>query len=230
MKKMIFLLTAGLALLVGSARAGAQPQLDFNTVGGSAGTVSYAGGTNALIGSVAIASVQGEFGTPLNNNGLLPITGGNLSFNTGAASGTAGEWSWTGTAGNSITITGGVAGTTPVLAGGSTLLSGTISTASLVFAHGSIYADLTAFVDTVNATLASYYGLTGGPGNNWIGSVTLDIQLSGNPSVGSAFSTTSIGSGDTYTNPVVPEPSSLVIAGIGALGLIGYGLRRRKGA
>jgi LPXTG-motif cell wall-anchored protein len=26
----------------------------------------------------------------------------------------------------------------------------------------------------------------------------------------------------------VPEPSSLAIAGIGALGLIGFGLRRRK--
>jgi len=27
---------------------------------------------------------------------------------------------------------------------------------------------------------------------------------------------------------MVPEPSSLAIAGLGALGMIGYGLRRRK--
>jgi len=32
----------------------------------------------------------------------------------------------------------------------------------------------------------------------------------------------------TIQQPPVPEPSSLAIAGIGALGLIGYGLRRRK--
>ena len=29
---------------------------------------------------------------------------------------------------------------------------------------------------------------------------------------------------------IVPEPSTLAIAGLGALGLIGYGLRRRKAA
>ena len=33
----------------------------------------------------------------------------------------------------------------------------------------------------------------------------------------------------TGVNPVgVPEPSSMAIAGLGALGMIGYGLRRRK--
>jgi len=226
MKKMIFALAAGLALIGGTA-AQAQPQLDFSTNGGEPGTVSYAGGTNALIGSVTVNSVKGEFGTPLNNNVSLGITSGNLSFSTGPASGTAGAWSWTGTAGNYITITGGVAGTTPPLGAGSTLLSGTISHASVQNVSGTIYADLTAFVDTVNATLASFYGLTGGPGVGWIGSVTLDIELSGNPAAGSTFSTTNIGSGDTFTNPV-PEPSSLAIAGLGALGMIGFGLRRRK--
>jgi len=226
MKKIIFALAAGLAFLGGTA-ARAQPQLDFGTTGGETGSVSYAGGTAALIGSVNISTVQGEFGTPLNNNVSLAITGGNMSFNTGAGSGTAGAWSWTGTAGNSISITGGVAGTTPPLGAGSTLLSGTIVAASVVEVNGAIHADLSAFVDTVNPTLASYYGLTGGPTVGWSGSVTLDLQLSGSPATGSAFSTTSIGSGDTYTSPV-PEPSSMAIAGLGALGMIGYGLRRRK--
>jgi hypothetical protein len=33
---------------------------------------------------------------------------------------------------------------------------------------------------------------------------------------------------DNFTPAAVPEPSTLALAGIGALGLIGYGLRRRK--
>jgi len=35
-------------------------------------------------------------------------------------------------------------------------------------------------------------------------------------------------SSSTTLNQVVPEPSSMAIAGLGALGMIGYGLRRRK--
>lgn len=34
----------------------------------------------------------------------------------------------------------------------------------------------------------------------------------------------------TSATPAVPEPSSMAIAGLGALGLIGYGIRRRRGA
>ena len=34
--------------------------------------------------------------------------------------------------------------------------------------------------------------------------------------------------GGTSSVTAVPEPSTMAIAGIGALGMIGYGLRRRK--
>jgi hypothetical protein len=37
-------------------------------------------------------------------------------------------------------------------------------------------------------------------------------------------------SSSTTLTSVVPEPSSMAIAGLGALGLIGYGIRRRRGA
>jgi hypothetical protein len=35
---------------------------------------------------------------------------------------------------------------------------------------------------------------------------------------------------DSFAPTAVPEPSSMAIAGLGALGLIGYGIRRRRGA
>jgi hypothetical protein len=36
------------------------------------------------------------------------------------------------------------------------------------------------------------------------------------------------GKGSGWVAPAVPEPSSLAVAGLGALGLAGYGLRRRS--
>jgi hypothetical protein len=51
-----------------------------------------------------------------------------------------------------------------------------------------------------------------------------------NASIGQAGPTTMSVSGNASASPssVIPEPSSFLIAGIGGLGLIGYGLRRRR--
>jgi|SRR5271157_1682435 len=55
--------------------------------------------------------------------------------------------------------------------------------------------------------------------------VQKDISLTG----GSGPIATSITDfNQTFSESVVPEPSSMAIAGLGALGMIGYGLRRRK--
>jgi hypothetical protein len=48
---------------------------------------------------------------------------------------------------------------------------------------------------------------------------TLDVTLGGNDSVTLTINTTVV---------ATPEPSTMAIAGLGALGMIGYGLRRRK--
>jgi len=56
--------------------------------------------------------------------------------------------------------------------------------------------------------------------------VTKDIELDASGSTGIA--PTGFTFMDQRFSEVVPEPSSLAIAGLGALGLIGYGLRRRK--
>ena len=50
---------------------------------------------------------------------------------------------------------------------------------------------------------------------------TIDVKLDG---VGDKINYSS----STTISEAVPEPSSLVLAGIGTLGMIGYGLRRRK--
>jgi len=84
-------------------------------------------------------------------------------------------------------------------------------------------------------------GVTGGPQNPVItgpASYTSDLVTSisalGSPySITETFKITlsagsliNFGSNTTLTS--VPEPSSMAIAGLGALGMIGYGLRRRK--
>jgi len=54
----------------------------------------------------------------------------------------------------------------------------------------------------------------------------LAITLGANDQASFTFTTTALP--PTPVTGVVPEPSSFAIAGLGALGLIGYGLRRRK--
>jgi PEP-CTERM motif len=61
------------------------------------------------------------------------------------------------------------------------------------------------------AALTSPFGIT----------ETFAITLDGGSQINFASNT-------TLTPATVPEPSSLVLGGIGALGMIGYGLRRRK--
>jgi len=51
------------------------------------------------------------------------------------------------------------------------------------------------------------------------------ITVSGVTSIG-GFNVT----GASTVQAVVPEPSTMALSGLGALGLIGYGLRRRKAA
>lgn len=56
------------------------------------------------------------------------------------------------------------------------------------------------------------------------------ITTTGTPKTIKAFTASGTGTFSDGSIPVnvVPEPSSMLIAGVGALGLIGYGLRRRK--
>lgn len=80
---------------------------------------------------------------------------------------------------------------------------------------------------TTNALILFYSGTLTGPGIT--GSQNAFMQASFNQ-VGGPGTAISGSITDTSTAPpgLIPEPSTVVLAGLGALGLIGYGVRRRK--
>jgi len=98
-----------------------------------------------------------------------------------------------------------------------------------------------AFAHTVaTGTLSGKPGISGNPTVNYVfdkggNCDPVPFTRSGAYSVSQDIFITLAAGSDinlTYTTGVTatPEPSSLAIAGLGALGLIGYGIRRRRGA
>jgi len=223
MRKMIFALAAGLALFGGTS-AWAQ-KLDFSVPAGGSGSISYAGGATDLTATgIGVASVL-PTGTPLHSGVSLPYTPlGTLAFSSGAYTSTGSSstvWNFLG--GGAITISGTL---TPNPPDTGTQLSGTVQSATVTNVSGVFDLAVTVFVNTIDATLATYLGV---PTTGWSGALHIDFNPAStntSPSTGTAFASTSVGSGDVVTS--VPEPSSLAIAGLGGLGLIGFGLRRRK--
>jgi len=121
--------------------------------------------------------------------------------------------------------TGGIDFTdsTPDIAAGSLLLSGTFDSAQ-IFSLSSGTFQFTilgaSFSDTKNPALLAFYGLpdvlyTGG----------LNLSFSTDATMGVDFTTSSLGSGG-ITNQAVPVPAALWLFGSGLVGLAG--LARRK--
>jgi hypothetical protein len=226
MKKMIFALALGLALFE-APQVQAQPALDFGMTAPVSGTIAYAGGAAALTGTnISVAQVTGINGT-VNNGVVLPINTGLLTFSSGVNNGT---WTWG--AGGTFGITGSIASTPgptpPAFPGtaGPLVFSGSIVSASILTISGVTKVVLAAVLNHVDPTVATYFGLgPGGAGVQWDGALNLSFTTTA--ATGASFSTTTLGSGDFQTSPT-PEPSTMALAGLGALGLIGYGLRRRK--
>ncbi len=207
--------------------------LDFDMAAPTSGSISYAGGTAPLIGTgISVDTVVG-IDTSANDGLVRNLFGTTLAFTTGSSSG-SNATSWFFSPGGSLTLIGGVdlngdgdvrdSGDIPL---GTTLLTGSFTNAPAVF---SIFGDFkivgASFDDTKNEKLAEFYGLSSdGFGSGWTGGMNLSFLAKGSP--GHHFRSSVLGSGDVINIPIrtVPEPASMLLFG---LGTIGVGLVRRR--
>jgi len=108
-----------------------------------------------------------------------------------------------------------VTGATPTISTGLTLLA----PLTVVSGSSSVQATFTPNLDAANGQVSTLWGYTSN--NSPVLPNNGSIQDMGTSAVGTV-------PGPTGGLTSVPEPSSLVVAGIGALGMLGFGLRRRK--
>src|SRR5262249_39956196 len=158
--------------------------------------MSYAGGASPLVGTgIRISDVTG-LGTPLNNLVSQAVTSGLLNLTTGNFAGSSGPGNWQFGVGpnNGITITRAVPGAG--IASSTTLLQGTILSATVTSGAGNFKVAVDAFINTINSTLASYYGVPVSATGNF------NIGFSAPGTAPSPFSSTSVTSGDVISNAV----------------------------
>ncbi len=194
--------------------------LDFNMDAShpAGASISYAGGATPLVGSnLSVDSVIG-LDVPLNDGSILNLTGGRLDFHTGNLTGSdASHWSFG--AGGSIQITTASA----ILPGASNvLLAGTFESADVELGSGTFKVVIASYANAADDELAGYFGIA--PGSAWHGDLNLSFMGTGLPPGG--FRSSRVLSGDVTTG-AVPEPSSLLMGSIAALGLGLFAAPRR---
>jgi hypothetical protein len=230
-------------MVVGLVMSAATPALaailDFGFIAPTAGSISYTGGGASLLGTdIEVDNVTGLDGTPLNNLTSFDIIGGDLDFASGGFTGFTdlggGFGVWFFGSGGAITLAGGVdvngdgdlddLGDIP----STTLFSGSFTAPVTVLGGGfagtfKILGPAT-FEDIKDEDLAALYGLqASGFGFGWVGNLNLSFSASG--SGGAAFTSTTILSGDLVNEAVIPEPTSMLLLGLGLLG--GVASRRK---
>jgi len=187
----------------------------------STGTIS---GVNVTVGTFAIQAL----GASTNSSGTLTL---------GSTTGTTTQITNTGGSTATLYLTVGSTGfTKPV--GSTSLLSSIGGTVLIGDASNALtyqsYIDLTNGQNTIGSiasgavspsitTAGAYSQSITKPGVSLVATYSMTELIAITLSAGSEFNFSS----STLVQGV-PEPSSMAIAGLGALGMIGYGLRRRK--
>jgi len=220
-------IAAGFAFLVITLGNAAAVQADTISSFQSATTsdYSYTAGSTATLASTSNLAGSITFGITFFNpspDGTGPY---GTTINLSASSSTAASGNQRGGFTGSYTITNGPQkGTSPPIPGiaaGATLLTVNFSNAILTDNGGGSYTlGGPATILVGSALVSAGAGSITAPESFSLGlSTTQDFGFNQNFTAGDV---------NTTSATLVPEPSTMAIAGLGALGMIGYGLRRRR--
>lgn len=206
----------------------------FFTIGGynfdiTTTLTNYSG--SASIGSIStsinIGSTSAPLGASLNSTveviaAVSGVSDGLVSAVNLAAVNAASLIKWTAPATSPVTVHADAgASTNP------SVKSGTVKTTTYYDSPGAVVGPGTPVVDSGLLAILSQTAVKNSVVQANSGTYTLSqcVALSGVNLGIAGFNFT----GNSSVNPV-PEPSAMAIAGLGVLGMIGYGLRRRRGA
>jgi len=229
------LISAGVMLLGLNFPSSAQPMLDFGAISPTPGTISYAGGATPLVGTNIQIDNVGGINTPSNDGTNFDCFGCLLNFTTGNLTGsTAQSWDFGG--GGSISLVGkvdangdhllnlgdiGFLGAVPLLSGSfaSAQVSKQASSATFKIAGA-------AFSDVKDSDLIELFGLGALGSTGYSGGFNLSFSAAGSPP--SAFTSSTVLSGDVVNAPPIPEPASVFLMGSALFGLGVIARRRRQ--
>lgn len=222
------LLSASLAslLALSATTAHAAPILDFGMIALTQGSLSWAGGSNPLIGTNITIDNLIASETAVDNGVQRACLNCSLSFSTGNYLGASSNtWNYAG--GGLLTINGQVDLDGDLLpdAPYGTLLTASFDSSSVFnVGFGTFKLQIlgAAFDGTLDAALASHYLAQ----TDVVGGINLSFSANANP--GQAFTSNALYSGDIMLElTTVPIPPSAWLFGAGMIGLVAVGRRRQ---